>query len=71
MNLIEYLKKEESFDKYLLFLMALKNEERKPLFSKADIIRLTGVSKQGLYNVISRNRRWLVTNGIEVPKIEK
>lgn len=48
MQYIEQLKREQSFDKYILFLLVLG-------FNKAQIIRMTGVSRQSVYNVIKRN----------------
>ncbi len=64
MTLLEYLKAEQSFDKYILFLVALG-------LSKAEIGRLTGVSKQGVYNALNRNRKWLDSMDLDVPKLNE
>lgn len=61
-KLIDYLKSQQPFDHYILFLVALG-------FSKTDIHRLTGISRQGVYAAIRRNRAWLEANDIEVPPL--
>lgn len=48
MGYLEYLRKEESFDKYILFLLGLG-------FNRAEVIKLTGVSKQTVYSALKRN----------------
>jgi predicted DNA-binding protein YlxM (UPF0122 family) len=49
MNYIEFLKKHESFDKYVLFLLALD-------FSVADVATMTGMTRQGIYKAVTRNK---------------
>lgn len=49
MNYIEFLKKHESFDKYVLFLLALG-------FSVADVASMTKMTRAGVYKIIARNK---------------
>lgn len=58
--MLDDLKAEVSFDKYLVFLLGLG-------FSKEDVAQLTEVSTQTVYNAIKRNEDKLLEWGVDIP----
>lgn len=52
MNYVDYLKRYESFDKYILFLHELNIEP-------AEIARMVKMTRQHVYNVIERNKEMI------------
>lgn len=58
--MLDELKAEVAFDKYILFLLALG-------FSKSDVIGFCKISRQHLYNVIDRHRVELERWGVDIP----
>lgn len=58
--MLDELKGEVSFDKYIIFLLALG-------FSKSDVILFCKISRQHLYNVIDRHRAELERWEVDIP----
>lgn len=51
MNYVDYLKSHDNFDKYVLFLLALK-------FKPEEVGAMTGLTRQTVYNILERNKNW-------------
>lgn len=49
MNYIDFIKKHDSIDRYVLLLLALD-------FSIAETAKMVGMSRQNIYGIIKRNK---------------
>lgn len=51
----DFVKNYESYDKFILFLLSLKDEDNTP-YSVDRVAKLCEVSRQTIYNAIARNQ---------------
>lgn len=62
--MLDELKSEISFDKYVCFLLGLG-------FSKDQTAKLCRISRAGVYKIITRNYDLLLQWGVEIPSTER
>lgn len=55
-NYLDFLKNHETFDKFILFMLSLKDDTGKALYNVEAVAKHCQVTRQSVYNIIARNQ---------------